>query len=111
MLHKTHSSYQIVNADTHEAAQGAHLPAHQHATWEFVYYRTGYPECPLGGDVFACQPGLLLTTPTRTMHSEYAWTAYSTYWITIDAPETMPWPRMCVDDADRTIGTTCTSIV
>jgi AraC-like DNA-binding protein len=111
MLHKTLPSFQIVNAGTHDAALGAHLPPHQHATWEFVYYRTGFPECPLGGETFACEPGMLLTTPPRTMHSEFAWTAYSTYWITIDAPATMPWPRMCMDNGDRAIWHTCTSIV
>ncbi len=111
MLHKTLSSVQIVNAGTHEAALGAHLPPHQHVTWEFVYYRTGEPECRLGDAVFACEPGMLLTTPPHTVHSEFAWTAYATYWITIAAPETMPWPRMCMDNVDRTIGHMCTSIV
>ncbi|MBA3947445.1 MAG: helix-turn-helix transcriptional regulator [Herpetosiphonaceae bacterium] len=111
MLHKTLSSFQVMNAGTHEAALGMHLPVHQHASWEFVYYRAGKPECQLGNDVFVCEPGMLLTTPPRTMHAEWAWTPYSTYWIAIDAPETMPWLRMCMDDVDRTIGHTCTLIV
>src|SRR5947208_2619152 len=110
ILHRTLSSFQILNAGTHEAGLSMHLPAHQHASWEFVYYRAGQPECRLGSDVFACEPGMLLTTPPYTMHAEFAWTAYSTYWITIEAPETMPWPRMCMDDVDRAIGHTCTSI-
>jgi AraC-like DNA-binding protein len=88
-----------------------HLPAHQHATWELVYYRIGYPECPLGDEIYAGEPGLLLATPPRIMHSEKAHTAYKTFWITIDAPEAMPWPRMCLDDADRTIGQVCTTLV
>jgi AraC-like DNA-binding protein len=110
-MQRTRSSFRFVNAGTHEAAEGAHLPPHQHPIWELVYYRTGFPTCPLGDQVFACEPGMLLITPPRTTHSEFAWTAYSTYWITIDAPESTPWPTLALDDAERTIGHVCTAMV
>lgn len=112
LLHRTPPTpARFINAGTHEAALGMHLPAHQHAFWELVYYRTGYIECPLGDELYAGQPGVLLTTPPRTMHSEFAWTPYSTFWIAIDAPLDMPWPRMCMDDTDRTMGHVCTALV
>jgi AraC-like DNA-binding protein len=112
MLHRTPDlPYRFINAGTHDASLGLHLPAHQHTSWELVYYRIGYPECRLGNEVYVGEPGLLLATPPRIMHSEKAHTAYKTFWITIDAPETIDWPRMCLDDTDRTIGQVCTTLV
>lgn len=102
---------QLVGAGPYQAPRGKDFPLHQHITWELTYYRTGSISCPLGNNVFEGRPGVLLATPPRTPHAELATTPYSNYWIQIDAPVDMPWPRICLDDRERSLSHLCTAIV
>jgi AraC-like DNA-binding protein len=104
-------SWPVAFAGPYHAPQGKDFPPHQHRTWEFIYYRTGKIACPVGDAMYESQPGMLLLTPPETIHAEYAHTAYSNYYIGVDAPADMPWPRRCFDDTERTFGTLFGAIV
>jgi AraC-like DNA-binding protein len=110
-LHKTLRPLRVTAAGPYEAPAGRHFPPHQHDVWELVYYRAGCIQCPVGDDVYLGQPGTFLLTPPRTVHAEYASTAYSNYFILIDAPIGNQWPKMIQDDSDQTFGRLCTAIV
>ena len=101
----------LISAGTWEAPVGKDFPAHQHTTWELVYYRSGNIECPIGDQVYNGQPGVLLTIPPGVVHSELARTAYTNFWVQIDAPADMPWPRVSLDDRENTIRNVCAAIV
>lgn len=101
----------LIGAGPYFAPQGKDFPAHQHLTWELCYYRTGHIRCPLGDEIYEGRPGVLLATPPATMHAEIATTDYSNFFLILDAPPDMCWPRMCIDDADQTLGHLCATIV
>lgn len=111
-LHETPSPvHALTTTGTWEAPKGRDFPLHRHSTWELVYYRSGHVACPVGDQMYESQPGMFLLTPPFTFHAEYARTAYSNYFISIDAPVDTPWPRVCFDDANRTFGSLCALIV
>jgi AraC-like DNA-binding protein len=109
LLHKT--PLRVNNAGAYEAPAGRHFPPHQHRSWELVYYRAGNIRCTIGGAAYDTQPGVLLLTPPNTVHAEEARTAYANFYLAIDAPASLPWPRRCLDDADRTLGRLCGALV
>lgn len=112
ILHKTpDDSLRVISAGAWQAVEGSHFLPHKHTTWEIVYYRSGKIACPVGTERYESQPGMLLATPPETPHAEYAWTAYANYFIQIEAPDDHPWPRVCFDDAWRTLSTVCAAIV
>lgn len=102
---------QVLLAGAYEAPQGKHFSPHQHSTWEVVYYRAGHIVCPLGDEVYEARPGMVLATPPYTMHAERATTGYANWYIHVEAPAEHPWPRVCVDDAERSLGAVCATIV
>ena len=102
---------ELVGAGPYQAPQGKDFPPHYHITWEVVYYRSGHIPCPIGDELYEGRPGVLLATPPRTIHSEIATTPYSNYWIQIDAPCDLPWPRVCLDDSDQSLSHLCMMIV
>lgn len=101
----------VVEAGPYEAPQGRDYPPHQHVTWEFAYYRCGHILCPIGDEVYRGEPGVLLLTPPGVPHAERALTAYANYFIQIAAPADMPWPRLCLDDAERSFERVCGAMV
>ena len=101
----------IVGAGAYAATKGKDFPAHHHATWELVYYREGHIECPIGNEMYRSRPGTLLATPPMTTHAELATTPYSNFYITIDAPADVAWPRVHYDDADGLLGALCAATV
>lgn len=111
-LHKTpRLPLQIIFAGPYSAPAGKHFTPHQHTSWEAVYYRSGRIPCLVGNEQFESQPGMLLLTPPYVVHAEYASTAYSNFFIAINAPTRHPWPRMLLDDERRTFGNLCAVIV
>jgi AraC-like DNA-binding protein len=113
-MHKTpetlHKTPQLLWAGSYTAQQGQDFPSHQHPNWEIVYYRTGRILCAVGDKVYESQSGMLLLTPPHTPHAEYALTAYSNYFITMNASVDHPWPRTCLDDAYHSFEYICSSL-
>jgi AraC-like DNA-binding protein len=111
-LHQSpHAAMRVIAAGPYAAPQGRDFPPHQHVTWEIIYYRAGHITCPIGDRSFEGRPGMLNAIPPRTIHAEIATTEYANFWIQLDAPADSPWPLMCMDDADQTLGHVCTAIV
>ncbi len=112
LLHKTPDArIRLIGAGAYQAPTGVDFPPHQHHTWELVYYRNGYIQCPVGHEQYSSQPGMLLLTPPHTVHAEIAVTAYSNYYIAVDAPADHPWGRRCYDDQDRNLESICRAMV
>ena len=101
----------LCHAGAHSATIGQDAQSHQHATWEWVYYREGYIEVPIGDSVHESRPGLMLLTPPHTPHAEYARTPYANFHLGVDAPADMPWPRAVFDDSDGTFAHLCRGLV
>jgi len=102
---------QVVSAGSYAAPEGKDFPPHKHVTWELAYYREGNIQCPIGDEIYLGQPGVLLATPPGITHAELARTGYVNFWVQIEAPAGVPWPRMCVDDRDQTLGHVCAALV
>jgi AraC-like DNA-binding protein len=99
------------HAGRYSAPRGHHYPPHKHSCWELVLYREGRIEVPTGDEVFLTRPGLMLLTPPGIVHEERAITAYSNFYLTVDAPADHPWPRVASDDAGGTLSFLCRAIV
>jgi AraC-like DNA-binding protein len=111
-LHETPAGApRLYNAGSHEAPAGRGHGLHQHTCWELVYYRVGQVGCPLGNEFYQSRPGMLLVTPPSTVHGELAGTAYSCFYIGIEAPRHLAWPHMCLDDVDSTFEHLCKALI
>ena len=113
-LHETpETNYRprLRHAGAHVAEIGQDALMHWHDIWEWVYYREGHIEVPIGDAVHESRPGLLLLTPPHTPHAEYARTSYANYHLGVDAPADMPWPRAVFDDSDGSFGHLCRGLV
>ena len=99
-----HKSPQLVGAGTHSAGPGKDFPSHAHTSWELVYYVRGRVTCPIGAETHSATPGTVLLTPPRTWHAELSRTGYVNRFLQVDAPERWPWPRVCFDDGERSLG-------
>lgn len=112
ILHESpRANPRICGAGAYEAPLGKDFPLHQHPTWELVYYRTGNIACLIGDEQYEAQPGAILLTPPQTPHAEYARTAYSNYYFTVEAAPDKDWPRICFDDPEGSLGHVCQMIV
>ena len=111
-LHKTpEARLRLVNAGPHEAPPGKDYPPHRHVSWELVYYRSGSIDSVVGQEVIPGQPAVLLAIPPGVVHAERARTAYSNFWIQVEAPQQEPWQRVCYDDEHATMGHVCAALV
>ena len=111
-LHKTPNLlFNFTSAGEWTARKGKHYPAHKHTYWEMVYYRSGNIGATIGDEAYDVSPGMVLITPPQTLHSEIARTAYSNFFIGIDAPAEFPWPRVCADNGDGEFQRVCEAIV
>lgn len=94
----------FVSIGAYAARRGQDAPAHRHAAWKVGYYRTGHTESWVDGRHFDVSPGTVLTMRPDAAHAERANTAYSNYYLLLDAPPGQPWPAICYDDGAHTIG-------
>jgi len=85
-------------------------PAHQHPDWEVVYQRTGHIRTQQGNDVYAMQPGMAIIHPPGIDHADFADAPYTLFYVLIEAPLDMPWPRVCADSYNQVIGRTCETL-
>src|SRR3954454_16748836 len=111
VLHQSQPpTLRVIRAGRWDAAAGRDYPVHQHTLWEMAFYSLGHVECSIGNHVFDGRAGVLVVIPPGVMHGDIARTAYQNFWIQFEAPD-LPWPRMCVDDHENTIGRLCAAIV
>ena len=99
-----HESLQLLGAGIHTAGPGKDYPSHAHTSWELVYYVRGRITCPVGDATYAATPGTVLLTPPRIWHAELSRTGYANRFLQVDAAADSPWPRICFDDGDRSLG-------
>lgn len=104
------SSVRLLAAGAYRAPMGHDYPSHAHECWEIVYYRDGHIRCPVGDTVYDGEPGILLLTPPHVPHAEIAHTAYSNYFLAVEASPDTPWPTVCFDDADGSLGRVCAAL-
>ncbi|MEU4292064.1 AraC family transcriptional regulator [Kribbella sp. NPDC026596] len=106
-----HKSLRLLGAGVHTAGPGKDYPLHAHTSWELVYYVRGRITCPVGDETYAATPGTVLLTPPRTWHAELSRTGYANRFLQVDAAAGWPWPRVCFDDGDRSLGRVFDAIV
>jgi len=99
-----HKSLRLLGAGVHTAGPGKDYPSHAHTSWELVYYVRGRITCPVGEETYAATPGTVLLTPPRTWHAELSRTGYVNRFLQVDAAAGWPWPRVCFDDGERSLG-------
>lgn len=99
-----HKSPRLLGAGVHTAKPGRDYPSHAHTSWELVYYVRGRITCPVGDETYAATPGTVLLTPPRTWHAELSRTGYANRFLQVDAAAGWPWPRVCFDDGERSLG-------
>jgi AraC-like DNA-binding protein/mannose-6-phosphate isomerase-like protein (cupin superfamily) len=118
-MHKTPSSLHKtpdvtlggIYGGAYQAPAGHDFPLHRHTVWELVYYRSGRIDCIVGESTFRSHPGMILLTPPGTSHAEIALTAYSNFFVGVQAPREQPWPLVCFDDSHQTFRTLFQQIV
>lgn len=86
------------------AARGQHAAPHRHAGWKVTYYRTGRIDSIVDGVRYAARPGTVLVLRPNASHEELAHTAYSNYYLLLDAPGDQPWPDECAGQAAQELG-------
>ncbi|GAB3430061.1 helix-turn-helix domain-containing protein [Flindersiella endophytica] len=99
-----HKSPKLLSAGVHTAGPGKDFPSHAHTSWELVYYVRGRITCPIGDETYSATPGTVLLTPPRTWHAELSRTGYVNRFLQVSAPAGWPWPRLCFDDGERSLG-------
>lgn len=110
LLHQS-PNFRFLSGGTYRADKGRDYPPHAHTTWEFVYYLSGNPVCPIGDAVYEAVPGTLLVTPPQTVHAEIARTAYANLFFQVEAPGDQPWQHRYADDGDGSLGQTCRALI
>ncbi|MEK7415203.1 MAG: AraC family transcriptional regulator [Planctomycetota bacterium] len=108
-LHR--SPIRIIAGGSYGLPRGGRTPAHRHACWELVCYRTGRVRITVDGAPTDLGPGSLWLTPPGHVHSEEATTAFSNWYLLIEAPVATPWPLLAVDDAEGAVTRLCGAIV
>jgi len=83
---------------------------HHHDTWEIIFQRTGHVHTQQGEDVFEMHPGMVLIHPPGIDHADHVTAHYSLFYIHLDAPDDIDWPRLCYDDVHQSIEKTCDSL-
>ena len=56
-------------------------------------------------------PGTAILHPPGVIHADFATTAYTTYYLWIDAPTQTPWPCLCHDDDQHSLERVCATVV
>lgn len=112
VLHKSPDPpFAFTSAGEWSAGRGKDFPAHQHTYWEIVYYRSGKIGVLIANESYDISRGMVLITPPKTIHAEIARTAYSNFYIGLDAPPGVGWPRVCFDSDEGEFEKLCGAIV
>lgn len=60
-----------------------HFPAHEHHSWEIVYYVRGTVHLTVGDQTYVCEPGSLVFQPPGLAHQEDCQEGYANYFFTV----------------------------
>jgi AraC-like DNA-binding protein len=94
----------FISIGSWSADRGQDAPPHRHAGWKITYYRTGRIDSIVDATTYEVLPGDVLVLRPNAMHAEIAHTAYSNYYLLLDAPPDQPWPASCEGDTAHDIG-------
>lgn len=86
------------------ARRGEDAPPHRHAGWKIAYYRTGRVTSIVDGDPHEVSAGTVQVFRPSVAHAEIAHTAYSNYFLVLDAPNDQDWPDFCHGEPAAQIG-------
>jgi AraC-like DNA-binding protein len=86
------------------ARKGQHAPAHRHAGWKIAYYRTGRITSIVDGEPSEVGAGTVQVFRPAVAHAEIAHTAYSNYYLVLNAPDDRAWPSLCHGEPAVEIG-------
>lgn len=89
---------------------GHHYP-HCHPYWELIYQRTGQVATRQGSTVVHMHPGMVLIHPPFVEHEDDSLDEYSLFYVQMEAPADVPWPRVTSDDTNLSIGKICEALV
>jgi AraC-like DNA-binding protein len=101
----------ILGGGGHAATRGRDTPRHRHDCWELVYYRSGNPQFVVADGPTAASAGTVWLTPPGRPHAERALTAFTNWYIAVEAPADQPWPLVGRDDAQGALERLCGAIV
>ena len=87
-----------------------HHYLHSHPYWEMIYQRTGQVDTRQGSTVVHMHPGMILVHPPFVEHEDNSVDQYSLFYVQIEAPVDMPWPRVTSDDTNQSIGRICEAL-
>jgi len=88
-----------------------HHYLHSHPCWELIYQRTGQVDTRQGSTVVHMHPGMVLIHPPFVEHEDDSVDEYSLFYIQMEAPVDVPWPRVTSDDKNQSIGKVCEALV
>jgi AraC-like DNA-binding protein len=107
VLHESPASVLVAK----KASAYGNFKPHHHNAWEIIYQVSGHIQTQQGKERIDMYPGMILIHPPRVAHADFASGAYEIYYILCQAPDQMPWPRVCYDDGDSEIGRVCAAMV
>jgi AraC-like DNA-binding protein len=108
-LHQTPNTVRYVGI--HRAAAGQDHPFHRDQFWELMYLRTGHIICQQGEKRHPMHPGTAILHPPGILHADFATTAYTTYYLWIDAPTRTAWPCLYHDDERQSLEQICATVI
>ncbi len=101
----------FVAVGAYSAPRGRHAAPHHYAAWKVTLYRSGHIDALIDGVPYQVGPGTILTIPPHLDHAEVAHTAYSNYYLLLDAQPDLPWPRVAVDSGTERLGSALAALV
>jgi AraC-like DNA-binding protein len=88
------------------------FPEHNHdGSWEIVYLWQGKLAERQESEIIPMQPGTFVVHPPGVRHGDVAESDYLLYHVQFDVDGDPGWPRVAMDDALQSVGTTMQAIV
>ncbi|HEY9412004.1 MAG TPA: AraC family transcriptional regulator [Jiangellaceae bacterium] len=94
----------FVSAGAYSAPIRQDAAPHRYAVWKLTYYRSGRIDALVDDTRYAVTAGTVLVVPPHVDHAEIAHTAYSNYYVLVNALPDWPWPSVTADDGSHRLG-------
>ncbi|WP_157987987.1 AraC family transcriptional regulator [Jiangella endophytica] len=101
----------FVSAGAYAAPRLRHAAPHRYAVWKLAYYRSGSIDALVDCVTHPVTAGSVLVVPPHADHAEVAHTAYSNYFVLVNARPDQPWPRLTADDGEQRLGAIVAALV
>jgi AraC-like DNA-binding protein len=88
-----------------------HHALHSHPCWELIYQRTGQVNTRQGSTVVHMHPGMVLIHPPFVEHEDDSVGEYTLFYVQLEAPFDVQWPRVTSDDTNQSLGKICEALV